>query len=117
MGQIAIAKKYLPGCRFDEPQDCAAKSRLATTGFTNQTERLAGVNVDRHSVNGFYATASRHCKVNLQVPNSDQWIAVSAFDWRRHLYHTFKVFLSTHKARGSTHFLACGGFMQEGQNT
>src|SRR6266446_1817839 len=91
MGQIAIAKKHLPGCRFDKPQDCAAESRLATTGFTDQAKRLARVNVNRDAVNCFHARIACYGKVNLQISDGDQRIAVPAFDWRWHLRKSIEI--------------------------
>ena len=75
MRQIIAAKQNLTGCRFDQPQDCAAEGRLAAAGFTNQSERLALENVQRHAIDGFHDLRVRlnsdrpHGKVHLKILN------------------------------------------------
>src|SRR5882762_6286137 len=104
MGQIAIVKKHLPGCWFDESQDCTAEGRLATTGFSNQTQRFADVNVNRDTVNRFHAAIACDGKVDLQISDGNQRIAVTAFNWRRHLRNSIEIcFLSTHVLNRGCH--------------
>jgi hypothetical protein len=49
--QIVTFEAETAGCRFDQAQDEAAQRALARSGFANQTERFARLNVERDIVN------------------------------------------------------------------
>src|ERR1700676_1120842 len=50
--QVAAVESYTPGRGLDQAKNQAAQSALAGTGFADESERFARVDVQRHIIHG-----------------------------------------------------------------
>src|SRR5262249_17674479 len=68
-GHVLAFEPYLTRGRLDQPQDASSRRRLATAGFADEAERLAGINIEAHMVDGVDAIelARKHPPSNREI--------------------------------------------------
>src|SRR5918996_5059263 len=74
LGQIMTAKPHFARRRPNELQDGAPETRFATTAFTDQTERLAGIKLERNLVDRGQRAVSAQKKAHFEVFNRKERI-------------------------------------------